>query len=67
MLSFARRRPIYAIMQKLSIFVCATVFSYLGWALGGLVGGIMTAFFVSGALSLVGVWVGWWLYRRFLI
>lgn len=43
-----------------------SVFSYLGWYLGGLIGGIMTAFFVSGLLSLVGIWAGWHVFQRYL-
>lgn len=35
-----------------------TFFGYLGWYLGNLFGGTMTAFFVSSALSLAGVWAG---------
>ncbi len=53
-------------MQKLCIFVSMTLFSYLGWYLGSLVGGFMTAFFVSGALSLFGVWIGWKLHQNYL-
>ena len=53
-------------MQKLCIFVFMTLFSYAGWYLGTLFGGFMTAFFVSGALSLVGVWAGWKIHLRFL-
>ncbi len=53
-------------MQKLCIFVFMTVFSYAGWYLGGLFGQMMTSFFVSGALSLVGVWAGWSFHRRFV-
>ncbi len=52
-------------MQKLCIFVAMTLFSYAGWYLGGLFGEFMTAFFVSGAFSLLGVWAGWAAHRRF--
>ncbi len=52
-------------MQKLCIFVGMFAFSYLGWYLGSLVGEFITAFLVSGAFSLVGVWAGWALHRRF--
>lgn len=52
-------------MQKLCIFVFMTLFSYLGWYLGTLAGGFMIAFFVSGALSLVGVWAGWKVHRNY--
>ncbi len=53
-------------MQKICIFIAMTLFSYIGWYLGSLVGGFMTAFFVSGALSLVGVWAGWKVYHSYL-
>lgn len=53
-------------MQKLCIFVFMTLFSYLGWYLGSHFGGFMSAFFVSGLLSLVGVWAGWKVHLRFL-
>ncbi len=52
-------------MQKLCIFVGMTTFSYLGWWAGSQFGGVMTAFFTSGLLSLIGVWAGWWSFRRF--
>lgn len=52
-------------MQKLCIFVGMFAFSYLGWYLGGRFGGMMTAFIVSGLMSMVGVWAGWAANRRF--
>ncbi|MBD5781875.1 hypothetical protein IEN85_20410 [Pelagicoccus sp. NFK12] len=53
-------------MQKLCIFVSMTLFSYLGWYLGSLVGEFMTAFLVSGTFSLLGVWVGWKVHHSYL-
>ncbi|EDY82866.1 hypothetical protein VDG1235_2489 [Verrucomicrobiia bacterium DG1235] len=53
-------------MQKLCIFVFMIIFSYIGWYLGSLIGGFMSAFFVSGALSLIGVWAGWKVHLRYL-
>lgn len=53
-------------MLKLCILVSSTLFSYAGWYLGSQFGGMMTAFFVSGVLSLVGVWAGWAFHRRYL-
>ena len=52
-------------MQKLCIFGTMFVFSYIGWYVGLQYGEVMTAFFVSGAFSLLGVWVGWKVYQRF--
>jgi len=54
-------------MQKLCIFMAMTLFSYLGWYVGSLIGGFMTAFFISGAFSLLGVWVGWRTHNRFFL
>lgn len=53
-------------MQKLCIFIFMTAFSYAGWYLGSLGGGFMTAFFVSGAFSLLGVWAGWKFHLNYL-
>ena len=53
-------------MQKLCIFVAMALFSYLGWQLGGKIGEIMTAFFLSGVFAAFGVWAGWSIHRRFL-
>jgi hypothetical protein len=51
--------------MKLLIFVGINVGGYAGWVLGeGL--GTMTAFFLSGAGSILGVYAGWWVARRFL-
>jgi uncharacterized membrane protein SpoIIM required for sporulation len=45
-------------MNKLCIFIGMTVFGWLGWWLGEWVG-LVTAFFLSGLGSMVGVYVGW--------
>jgi len=50
---------------KLCIFVGINLGGYLGWELGGRFG-TMTAFLLSGAGSVVGVFAGWWLARRLL-
>jgi hypothetical protein len=42
-----------------------TVGGYVGWWLGEFVG-LMTAFLVSSAGSLVGVYLGWLVARRYL-
>ena len=44
--------------MKLLIFVSSTLFSYAGWYLAEPLG-FMWAFFISGAASLAGVYVGW--------
>ncbi len=50
--------------MKLLILICSTILSYAGWYLGEPLG-LMWAFFISGAASLVGVYVGWKLARHF--
>ncbi|MGC4073416.1 MAG: hypothetical protein QM760_13040 [Nibricoccus sp.] len=53
-------------MLKLSIFFAATVFGYaFWWAADALGCGFMTAFFISGAGSLLGVWAAWKFHRRY--
>ncbi len=52
--------------MKLLIFVSLNVFGAIGWWLGELMGGIMTAFFVSGVGSIFGVYAGWATARRYL-
>ena len=52
-------------MRGLCIAVSVTVFSAIGWWLGAKIG-FVTAYFVSGAGSLVGVYVGWRIYRDYL-
>jgi hypothetical protein len=44
--------------MKLLIVVCSIIFSYLGWYLAEPLG-FLWAFSISGAASLVGVYVGW--------
>ncbi|SHO43718.1 hypothetical protein [Desulfopila aestuarii] len=44
-------------MKKLILFIMISLFGSIGWWLGAFVG-IMTAYFVSVAGSLVGVYVG---------
>jgi hypothetical protein len=51
--------------MKLMIFVGVNVGSAAGWFIGEPFG-IMTAFFVSGLGSAVGVYAGWWVARRYL-
>ena len=51
-------------MNKLCIFGGTTIGSYLGWFLGDRFG-LMTAFWLSGAGSLLGVWAGWKIAQRF--
>ena len=44
--------------MKLCIFVGMCVGSWAGWALGES-GGVMTAFLLSGVVSVIGVYLGW--------
>jgi hypothetical protein len=50
---------------KLFIFLGVNLGGYFGWELGDRFG-TMTAFWLSGAGSVLGVWAGWWLARRLL-
>jgi putative Mn2+ efflux pump MntP len=52
-------------MNKLCIFVATTVLGTIGWSLGERFG-IMTAYWLSGVGSLIGVYVGWRINRDFL-
>jgi hypothetical protein len=53
-------------MTKICIFVGTTVLGYAGWYVGELLGfEFMGCFLVSGVGSVVGVWAGWKLARRF--
>jgi len=52
-------------MCKLCIFIGLTVLGWVGWWLGAKVG-IMTAFLASSFGSMVGVYLGWRVYRDFL-
>ena len=46
-------------MQKLCIGIGITVGGWAGWWLGAKLGGIMTAFTISSAGSILGVYLGW--------
>lgn len=52
-------------MKKLCIVIGMTVFSSVGWWLGSKVG-VMTAFWLSGIVSMLGVYVGWRINRDYL-
>lgn len=51
--------------MKLLIFVGVNVGGYVGWELGEYFG-TMSAFLLSGAGSVLGVFAGWWTARRYL-
>ena len=51
--------------MKLIIFISLNVFGAIGWSLGEPYG-LMTAFFLSGLGSILGVYLGWKLARRLL-
>ena len=52
-------------MNKLCILVGMAIFSWGGWWIGAKVG-FVTAFYVSGFGSIVGVYVGWRINRDYL-
>lgn len=53
-------------MNKLCIFGAATIFGYIGWALGDWLGFEMFgSFMLSSLASIVGVYVGWKFAQRF--
>ena len=61
-----RREPCYpGHGMKLLIFVGINLGGYVGWELGDRFG-TMTAFLLSGAGSVLGVFAGWWLARKLL-
>ncbi len=51
--------------MKLCIFVGLNVGGYVGWVLGEYIG-TMTAYFVSGLGSVVGIYAGWKVAREYL-
>ncbi len=52
-------------VNKLCIFGGTLVGGYLGWWLGDALGlGFFWAYLISGAGSLLGVWLGWKLARK---
>lgn len=51
--------------MKLLIFVGVNLGGYAGWELGEHFG-MMSAFLLSGAGSVLGVIAGWWAARRYL-
>ena len=51
--------------MKLCIFVGVNLGGYVGWELGDRFG-TMTAFLLSGAGSVLGVFAGWWAARKML-
>ena len=51
--------------MKLLIFVGINLGGYVGWELGERFG-MMTAFLLSGAGSVLGVFAGWWTARKYL-
>ena len=50
--------------MKILPLLCSAVLSYIGWALGEPLG-FFWAFFISGAASLMGVYLGWKIARHF--
>jgi uncharacterized membrane protein YfcA len=59
-------RPTLSAMNKLCILAGTTIVSYVGWYLGELLGlEFWGCFLLSSVGSLVGVWVGWKVARKF--
>ncbi len=53
-------------VNKLCIFAGTTIFSYVFWYLGDLLGfPFFGSFLLSGVGSIVGVWLGWKVAQRF--
>jgi hypothetical protein len=50
---------------KLFIFIAVNIGGYFGWEIGEPFG-MTLAFVLSGVGSIVGVFAGWWLARRYL-
>ena len=53
-------------MNKICILVGMTILGWLGWWVGSKLGGLLTAFLLSGVGSLLGVYVGWRINRDYL-
>lgn len=54
-------------MLKLSIFVTSTVVSYgFWWAADTLGADMFVGFLISAVGAIVGCWLGWKIYQRFL-
>jgi len=53
------------IMKKICLITAISLFGWLGWKLGAPFG-IMTAYWLSFAGSLIGVFVGCFINRRYL-
>jgi len=51
-------------MKKLCILIAMTIFSLVGWQLGSGYG-VFIAFLLSSIASMVGVYVGWRIYRDY--
>ena len=51
--------------MKLLIFVGINLGGYVGWELGERFG-MMTAFLLSSAGSVAGVFAGWWVARKYV-
>lgn len=51
-------------MYKFCIFVGMTAFGWLGWWVAEDFG-LMTAFLCSSLGSMIGVFIGWWINRKY--
>ena len=52
-------------MNRLMIFLGSSIWGGVGWWLGGLRGGMMTAFVISSIGTIAGAYVGWRINRDY--
>lgn len=53
-------------MKRIVLLLCITIFGWIAWKLGAWLGGIMTAYWIGFAGSLLGVYVGYRINRDYL-
>jgi hypothetical protein len=53
-------------MKKLCIFLGMIVFGWIGWWIGAKIG-LTTAYVLSTLASMAGVYIGWRIYRDYLM
>lgn len=53
-------------MKKLCIILSMTVFGWIGWWIGAKIG-FTTAYILSSLASIVGIYIGWRIYRDYLM
>lgn len=50
-------------MKRIVTFIFVVAFGWLGWVVGDKIG-FMTAYFLSGFASILGIYLSWKLFRR---